>query len=164
MGQTIALPEDKTTRVNSWAEKLLTNKKTTQEDLECFVGTLISTIPAVWMAPLHYRALQKTLIISLCQSRNKLGSVHFSYSCLRVLEWWASGGLRANVVSSWRLPKPMLHIWSDASMYAGGAHTDSGLHFQCSWSEAESRKHINWLELRAARLALLKFASPGDVV
>ena len=49
-------------------------------------------------------------------------------------------------------------------MYAGGAHTDSGLHFQCSWSEEEARKHINWLELRAARLALLKFASPGDVV
>jgi hypothetical protein len=49
-------------------------------------------------------------------------------------------------------------------MYAGGAHTDSGLHFQRSWSEKESRKHINWLELRAARLALLELASPGDVV
>ena len=58
---TIALPEDKTTRVEAWAKKLLTVKKTTQEDLESFVGTLISTTPAVWKASLHYRALQRLL-------------------------------------------------------------------------------------------------------
>ena len=62
---TIALPEDKTTRVEAWAKKLLTVKRTIQEDLECFVGTLISTTPAVWKAPLHYRALQRLLNISL---------------------------------------------------------------------------------------------------
>ena len=49
-------------------------------------------------------------------------------------------------------------------MHAGGAHTDSGFYFQCTWSALEARKHINWLELRAARYALLKLASPGDVV
>ena len=158
--ETIALPEDKTTRVESWAKRLLANKKTTQEDLECFVGTLVSTQPAVWKAPLHFRALQRSLLVSLCIGRNKLRSVFFSHTCLRDLEWCASRGLRANIVSPWRAPKPTLHIWSDASMYAGGAHTDGGLHFQCSWSEEESRKHINWLELRAARLALLELMSP----
>ena len=65
MEKTIALPKDKTTRVESWAKRLLANKKTTQEDLECFVGTLISTTPSVWKAPLHYRALQLALLISL---------------------------------------------------------------------------------------------------
>ena len=39
-------------------------KKTIQENLDCFVGTLISTTPAVWKAPLHYRALQCSLLIS----------------------------------------------------------------------------------------------------
>ena len=58
----IALPEDKTTWVEAWAKKLLALNKTTQEDLECFVGTLISTTPAVWQAPLHYRALQRSLL------------------------------------------------------------------------------------------------------
>ena len=57
MNKTIALLEDKATRVEAWAKKLLAVKKTTQEDLECFVGTLISTTLAVWKAPLHYRAL-----------------------------------------------------------------------------------------------------------
>ena len=52
----------------------------------------------------------------------------------------------------------------DASMYAGGGHTDEGLPFQYLWSEHEKRKHINWLELRAAQYALLELASPGDVV
>ena len=49
-------------------------------------------------------------------------------------------------------------------MYAGGGKTDEGLPFQYSWTEQEKRKHINWLELRAARYALLELASPGDVV
>ena len=49
-------------------------------------------------------------------------------------------------------------------MYAGGGKTDEGLPFQYSWTEQEKRKHINWLELRAARYALLELASPRDVV
>ena len=40
-------------------------KQTHPGDLGMFVGTLISTTPAVWKAPLHYRALQRSLIISL---------------------------------------------------------------------------------------------------
>ena len=53
MEGTIALPEDKTTRVENWAKKLSAKGSTTQEELECFVCTLISTTPAVWKAPLH---------------------------------------------------------------------------------------------------------------
>ena len=55
---TIALPEDKTTRVEARAKKLLAVKKTAQENLECFMGTLISTTPPVWKALLHYRNLE----------------------------------------------------------------------------------------------------------
>ena len=32
------------------------------------------------------------------------------------------------------------------------------------WTEEDTRKHINWLELRTARLALLQLTSPGNVV
>ena len=105
--KTIALPEDKTTRVEAWAKKLLALNKTTQEDLECFVGTLISTTPAVWQAPLHYRALQCSLLISLKKGWSKSRSVRISHPCVvRELNWWASGGLRANRISPWRPPKP----------------------------------------------------------
>ena len=151
--------------MEAWAKRLLAVNKTTQEDLECFVGTLISTTPAVWKAPLHYRALQRSLLISLKRGRNKSRSVRISHpSVVRNLEWWASGGLRANRTSPWRLPKPTCQIWTDASMYAGGGKTDEAPPFQYSWTELEEGKHINFLELRAARYALLELASPRDVV
>ena len=39
---TVALPKDKTTQVETWSKKLLAAGSTTQEELECFVATLIS--------------------------------------------------------------------------------------------------------------------------
>ena len=78
-GKTIALPEDKTTRVEAWAQKLLKVDTTIQENLECFVGTLISTTPAVEQGSLHYRALQTALNISLKQGMNSKKSVRISH-------------------------------------------------------------------------------------
>ena len=129
------------------------------------MGTLISTTLMVWQGPLYKRALQTTLNISLKQGRNSKKSVRISHPLImRDLQWWASGGLRANRTSPWRPPKPTLQIWTDASKYAAGANTDSGVPFQHTWSKEEAGKHINWLELRAAWYALLELASPGDVV
>ena len=45
--KTIALHEDKTNRVEAWTKKLFAIKKTTRENLDCFVGTLINTTPTV---------------------------------------------------------------------------------------------------------------------
>ena len=59
---TVALPEDRTTRVETWNKKLLVLESSTQEDLESLVGTLISTNTAVWKAPLHLRYLHRTLL------------------------------------------------------------------------------------------------------
>ena len=148
--KTIALPENKTTRVEALSKKLLTVNKTTQENFECFVGTIISTTPAVQKAPLHHRALQRSLIIFLRGGRSKSKSVMISHpSVVRELNWWASGVLRANRTSPWCPPKPTLQIWTNASLNAGGGKTDGGFCFQRTWSEQEARKHINLLELRA---------------
>ena len=128
MRKSIAFPEDKTTTLEAWAKKLLYEKKTTQDNMEFIVGTLISTTPTVWKAHLHYRALQRFLIISLKGGRNKSKGVHISYPCVvRELEWGALRGLRANSISPWLPPKPLINIWLDASL-----HADSRLHFQCS--------------------------------
>ena len=163
--KTVALPEDKTIRVEAWAKDLMALNKTTQGNLECFMGTLVSTVPAVWQGPLHYRNLQCTLLISLKQGRNPSRSVRISHPCVeRELDWWASGGMRANRVSPWCSPTPTLQIWTDASLYGGGPKTDHGSCIQYAWSELEKGKHINWLELRAAQYALLELASPGEVV
>ena len=63
--KTFALPEEKTTRVEARAKQLMAVKETTQETLECFMGTLVSTVLAVWKGPLHYRGLQHALLCSL---------------------------------------------------------------------------------------------------
>ena len=52
----------------------------------------------------------------------------------------------------------------DACPYGYGGKSDHGSHFQYTWTEQEKGKHINWLELRAARYALSELASPGEVV
>ena len=115
--KTITLPGDKTTWVEAWAKDLMALNKTTQENLECFVGTLVSTVPAVWQGPLHYRKLQHILLISLRKGRNPSRSVRISHPCVvRKLNWWASRGMRANRTSPWRPPRPILQIWIDASM------------------------------------------------
>ena len=44
---TVALPEDKTIRVEEWTRMLLESVSTTHEDPESLVGTLISTHTAV---------------------------------------------------------------------------------------------------------------------
>ena len=159
---TVALPEDKTTWVEEWAIRLLESVSTTQEDLESLVGTLISTHTAVWKAPLHLRYLQRMLLFSLKQGINPQRSILVSQPMIRNLEWWASGGLRSNRVSPWRLPQPTLHIWSDVSPKKGSAHTDSGKFFQYYWSDQEARKHINWQELRDAKMVLLRLTSPSN--
>ena len=58
----------------------------------------------------------------------------------------------------------MLNIWSDASPKLLGAKTNCDLQFQHEWISKEVRKHVNWLELRAARFALLQLASPRYIV
>merc|ERR1712112_742066 len=161
---TIALPEGKTTRVETWTQLLIATGSVTQEALECLVGTLVSCTPAVWQAPLRYRALQRTLLHSLRGGRGRR-TVKLNDACIRDLDWWANGGLKANHFSPWRPPAPTVQIWSDASYYAGGATNYKGLYFQHPWSESErDTAHFNLLELRVARLSLCELAIPGNVV
>ena len=80
------------------------------------------------------------------------------------MEWLAFGALRSNGVSLQKPPKSTLHIWSNASPTKGGAKTDFGVIFQHNWTHKEAKKHINWLELKVVRLALLQLTSHSDVV
>ena len=125
------------------------------------MGTLISTTPAVWKAPLHYRALQRSLIISLNGGRSKSKSVRISHpGVVRELNWWASGGLRANRTSPWCPPKPTLQIWTDASMSGGGSKTESGLCFQCTWSEQEARKKHQLAGTKSSSIPIIRVSKP----
>ena len=117
------------------AKQLMAVKETTQETLECFVGTLVSTVLAVWKGPLHYRGLQHALLISLKKGRDTKRRISISHKLVRELNWWASGGMRANRISLWCPPITTHQICTDASLYGSGGKTDRGSHFQYTYPE-----------------------------
>ena len=62
------------------------------------------------------------------------------------------------------MPRPDVTVWSNASPWAGGAVSDDGFSFQKTWDETEAQSHINFLELRAARLGFRELVDPGLTV
>ena len=68
------------------------------------------------------------------------------------------------MVCSWHMPRPDVTVWSDASLGAGSAVSDDGFSFQKTWDKTEAQRHINFLELRAARLGFRDLVDPGLIV
>ena len=124
--------------------------------LASLLGTLESCRPAIWVAPWHLRALQILLIQTL---RNH----QFDYNCpvflnpqsRAELTWWLNNLPKVNG-SPVSPPPPNLTILSDASMQGWGA-TCQGKSTNGKCSSQESIQHINFLELKAAFLALKTF-------
>ena len=95
MGETITLPEYKTTQVEAWPQKLLAVNFTTQENLECYLGILISR-----GVPFITGLSKDRSLFSSKEEVEMIISVQISHhSIVRELEWWASGGLRTNRIS-----------------------------------------------------------------
>ena len=79
------------------------------------------------------------------------------------LLWWAlDSGFRGNSVTSWFPPKSDLSVWTDASLWGGGAVDSHGDYFQPSWSE--SCQHINLLGIRAAKEEFRELVDPHKTV
>merc|ERR1712074_48895 len=80
------------------------------------------------------------------------------------MQWWSNEGLSSNKVCSWRWPRPDVTVWSNASPWASSAVNDDGVFFQKTWDPSEAERHINFLELRAARLGFRELVIPGQTV
>ena len=140
----IVLPEDKTSHLVDWTSKLLQDLHTTQGELESLVGMLISVSLAVWQSPLHYQALQRTLLESLRHGRNADRTIKLNHKFAVDLCWLSAKGLRSNKVCSWCMSRPDVTVWSDAIPWAGSAVNDDGFFFQKNWDKAEAKCHINF--------------------
>ena len=110
------------------------------------------------MASLHFRAIQRDLIQVISRQGDKVNykkAVSLSEDAIKDLLWWTQGPAQANgrVIIP---PKVDSVIFSDASKIGWGAHL-----LQVSiggrWKELEALDHINYLELKAAYLALRAF-------
>ena len=148
----ITLPPAKAAEIRQEASRLLKLPSVQIKSLACLLGKLVATRPAVFIAPLHYRALQSLKIASLHAHREV---APLSPEAINDLTWWSSQ-LHLHCSSPILKPEASVVITSDASLQGWGAafqeERTGGL-----WTAEEACYHINLLELKAAYLALQCF-------
>lgn len=134
------------------------NRLVSKRELASFCGFAQSVRLAVMPANLFLHSLYND-----CSSvRGWQGDVRLSRQSFRDLEWWANIPAR-HQASAIRLRPAVVDLFVDASTTGWGAvlpdlHDSADDVARGSWSPAETQLHINQLEMRAVRLALLSFA------
>ena len=119
------------------------------------IGRLASTAIAVLPAPLQYRPMQCQQILELSVAGNYSSEIKLSDEVKAELQWWVQNLHLNNGVSVISPPPPpQLLITSDASLEGWGAFCQ-GHKTGRQWTLPEKKDHINILELRAAKYAIL---------
>ena len=151
------LPERKMEEIKGHCAQLLNSKEAPVRELAQLVGKLTSTVRAVLPAPLHYRHLQMAKTKALLKGGQSYETqVSMSEGAQEELRWWIES---LSWVNGKRLiaPSPDLVMTTDASGKGWGA-VCQGETTQGVWGKEETSKHINLLDLRAARFAIMAFA------
>ena len=156
MTMTISLPLTKVQKIQKECRALLKRTLVTPRQLAQLIGLMTASIPAVAQAPLHYRALQRLRNKALSNSGYD-DEVPMDEASQRDLQWWIHQ-LQSHNGRPLMTPVASLIITSDASNSGWGA-TCQNSHAGGPWNREERRAHINWLELKAAFLALKTFVS-----
>ena len=151
----ISLPTHKLHGIQKEVSHLLSLDRVPVKALACLIGLLVATKPAVWTAPLHYRALQDLKIRSLRQHPHYQGTVSLSEEAQADLQWWHSE-LPSHCSTSMLKPEASIVIESDASKSGWGA-VCQGVPTGGRWTLEETKFHINYLELKAMFLALQSY-------
>jgi len=123
--------------------------------MSSLLGRLSSSAIAILPAPLQYRALQRQQILELGKGCGFEKVVELDQSAREELHWWVQN-LRLSNGKRILLQKPQLVISSDASMKGWGAFCQ-GQRTGGPWSMIEKKDHINILEMKAAKFALMTF-------
>ena len=132
---TVRLTPEKVNDIIANCVEVINCKSITIRNLAKLIGKLVASEPAVQYAPLYYKSLE---IEKAC------------------LQWWVD-----NIKSSSKpiiRPQPDIVIESDSSLTGWGAVNKSDFNMVSGlWSQDEKQYHINYLELKAAFLALQFF-------
>ena len=165
----LSLPLEKGKKIRQEACKLLQRHTLSAREMAIFIGKVSATSRALWQAPLHHRALQRSLnsVIAGDASQEQAlqeqpdrytAQVLMNPELKRDLQWRAMTELWTLGTAICTPSSPTLVLESDASQKGWGARcmetSTGGL-----WSVTEAQHHINYLELLAAFLALKTFAS-----
>ena len=152
---TICLPIHKVQAIQKAALQLLHQEPMLVKDLAQMIGMLVATKPAVHTGALHYCTLQDLKIQALRRHPSYQKSAQLTQEAKPDLQWWISS-LPLHCLNPIVKPETTLIIESDASNSGWGA-TCQGVRTGGKWTSLEVQEHINYLEMKAAFLALQSF-------
>jgi len=154
---TISLPPQKLGSLLKSTKHLAEKMQTTLREISQVLGTMVASHPAILPAPLHYRYLERTKTFYLSHGFSFDSSVPMNKDIQSDLKWWiqeaSSYNGRPLQITQWNLT-----IESDASKQGWGASCQ-GTNTGGPWTSVEKLEHINYLELKAAFLALQSFCA-----
>ena len=150
---TVYLTPGKRDKISSLCPSFLSpGKQFTIRQVASFTGKTVSAFPGVEFGPLHYRHLLADQDNNLrLSSGNFDAKMSLSPPSLLDVRWWADNINTAVKQITRSTPEVVLH--TDASGVGGGATIAGGAATAGIWSQSDSLKHINVLELLTIKLA-----------
>ena len=149
--------QDRWTKLQEAFNRLANKRTTSARNLMSLIGLLASTEKTVPLGRIHMRPFQWHLRNHWRFPMPLDSPIPWTAEMTRQGEWWLNP---QNVMQGEHL-HPREHdvlIFTDASTAGWGAHLGQSS-TRGSWFPQETHLHINMLELKAVRLALLHFSS-----
>lgn len=161
---TVKLTAGKTEDLVQKCSHLISRSRITIREFAQIIGKMIASEPGVPFAPLYYKLLEIQKDAELKRTRGQFDQIMIiSNECKVCLQWWVD-----NLKDQSRpivRPKPNRKIESDSSLIGYGAYdSTSGNEYSGIWDKNDKVQHINYLELKAAFLALKRFATENEHV
>ena len=151
----ISLPTEKLKALQKTATKLSCQQTGTVRQLAQLLGMMVAAHPAILPAPLNFRYLERAKTQALRRGLPYEAQLDVTRRMKMDLSWWIEEAAKHNgrtiQITHWDLT-----IETDASKLGWGAFCQ-GVRTGGSWTPLEKRRHINYLELLAAFLALRSF-------
>jgi hypothetical protein len=157
----ICLPPAKCKDIIEACTCLESQEKPTIRKVAQVIGKIVAAFPAVPLAQLHYRCLEKEKTMALQRNHGHFDRrMTLSHAAKSELQWWICE--LPGAISPLSRPKPHLELRTDASGSGWGA-TDLTTHAGGRWNAAElllaQNNGINYLELLAVFHGLRSFCA-----
>ncbi|XP_039303447.1 uncharacterized protein LOC120357343 [Solenopsis invicta] len=153
----LELTDKKKIKIVELINQVYEGKRYRIRDIAKLLGTLTAACPAMAYSKVYVKRLEREKFLALILNNNDFeGKMHITKAAIEDLQWWKRVvPLGYNPI---RVQKFNMEIYSDSSTTGWGAYCNN-VRISGFWSKKERKCHINYLELKAAFLALQSFAS-----
>lgn len=157
VSMTVCLTDERALKIVESCENLLNQDTSTIREVARVIGQLVAAFPAVKFGALHYRYLEGDKILALAENHGCYDAdITLSAEAKQELVWWKNN-VKGAYNDIW-VADPDTVITTDASLIGWGCSYE-GVQTGGHWLPLEKLFHINYLELKAAFLALQSFTT-----